>query len=56
MTWPDGYGGLKCQVFLRMHAYPFMDEVGVEVVGQRDIGDRGVRLRAFGDDLGLEGL
>ena len=49
-------GGLKCQVFLRMHAYPFMDEVGVEIVGQRDIGDRGVRLRAFGDDLGLEGL
>lgn len=49
-------GGLKCQVFLRMHAYPFMDEVGVEIVGQRDIGDRGVRLSAFGDDLGLEGL
>ena len=49
-------GGLKCQAFLRMHAYPFMDEVGVEVVGQRDIGNRGVRLRAFGDDLGLEGL
>ena len=33
-----------------------MDEVGVEIVGQRDIGDRGVRLRAFSDDLGLEGL
>ena len=49
-------GGLKCQVFLRMHAYPFMDEVSVEIVGQGDIGDRGVRLRAFGDDLGLEGL
>lgn len=32
-----------------------MDEVGVEIVGQRDIGDRGVRLSAFGDDLGLEG-
>lgn len=27
-----------------------------EVVGQRDIGDRGVRLRAFGDELGLEGF
>ena len=49
-------GGLKCQDFLRMHAYPFMDEVGVEIVGQRVIGDRGVRLSAFGDDLGLEGL
>lgn len=39
-----------------MHAYPFMDEVGVEIVGKRDISDRGVRLRAFGDNLGLEGL
>jgi len=49
-------GGLKCQVFLRMHAYPFMDEVGVEIVGQGDIGNRGVSLRALGDDLGFEGL
>ena len=46
-------GGLKCQVFLRMHAYPFMDEVGVEIVGQGDIGNRGVSLRTLGDDLGL---
>ena len=49
-------GSLKYQVFLRMHAYPFMDEVGVEIVGPRDIGDRGVRLSAFGYDLGLEEL
>ena len=33
-----------------------MDKVGVEVVGQGDIGNRGVRLRALGNDLGLEGL
>ncbi|GFZ62836.1 hypothetical protein PSE10B_53880 [Pseudomonas amygdali pv. eriobotryae] len=44
-------GGLKCQVFLRMHAYPFMDEVGVEIVGRGDIGNRGVSLRTLGDDL-----
>ena len=39
-----------------MHAYSLMDEVSIEIVGQRDIGDRGVRLSAFGDALGLEGL
>ncbi len=49
-------GGLKCQVFLRMHPYPFMDEVGVEIVGQRDIGDRSVRLRAFGMTWALKDL
>ena len=49
-------GSLQCQVFLRMHPNPFMDEVGIEVVGQGDIGNRGVRLRTFGNDLGLEGF
>ncbi|APC19522.1 hypothetical protein BLL42_27740 (plasmid) [Pseudomonas frederiksbergensis] len=49
-------GSLQCQVFLRMHPNPFMDEVGIEIVGQGDIGNRGVRLCAFGDDLSLEGL
>ena len=49
-------GSLQCQVFLRMHPNPFMDEVGIEVVGQGDIGNRGVRLSALGNDLGLEGL
>lgn len=49
-------GSLQCQVILRMHLNPFMDEVGIEVVGQGDIGDRGVRLRTFGNDLGIEGF
>ena len=39
-----------------MHPNPFMDKVGIEVVGQGDIGNRGVSLRTLGDDLGLEGL
>lgn len=39
-----------------MHPNPFMDEVGIEVVGQGDIGNRGVSLRTLGDDLGLKGL
>ena len=29
---------LQCQVFLRMHPNPFMDEVGIEYVDQGDIG------------------
>ncbi|MNN75281.1 hypothetical protein D3C81_1915730 [compost metagenome] len=33
-----------------------MGEVGIEVVGQGDIGNRGVRLGALGNDLGFEGL
>jgi hypothetical protein len=45
---------LQYQVFLRMHSNPFMDEVGIEVVDQCDIGNRGVRLRTFGNDLCLE--
>ena len=49
-------GSLQCQVFLRMHPNPFMDKVGVEVMGQGDIGNRGVSLRALGDDLGFKGL
>ncbi len=49
-------GGLQRQSFLRMHPNPFMDEVGIEVVGQSDIGNRDVRLCALGNDLGLEGL
>lgn len=49
-------GSLQCQVFLRMPPNPFMDEVGIEVVDQCDIGNRGVRLRTFGNDLGLEGF
>jgi hypothetical protein len=28
-------GSLQCQVFLRMHPNPFMDEVCIEVVGKR---------------------
>jgi len=34
-----------------MHPNPFVDEVGIEVVGQGDVGNRGVRLRTFGNDL-----
>lgn len=30
-----------------------MDEVGIEVVDQGDIGNRGVSLSTLGDDLGL---
>jgi hypothetical protein len=36
--------------------HPFKDKVGVEVVNQLDIDNRGVRLRAFNNDLGFEGL
>lgn len=32
-------GSLQCEVFLPMHPNPFMDEVGIEVVGQGDIGN-----------------
>lgn len=39
-----------------MHPNPFMDKVCIEVVGQGDIGNRGVSLRTLGDDLGLKGL
>jgi hypothetical protein len=39
-----------------MHLNSFMDKVCIEVVGQGDIGNRGVSLRTLGDDLGLEGL
>ncbi len=39
-----------------MHPNPFMDEVGIEVVGQGDIGNRGVSLRTLGDDLALKDL
>ncbi|MDD0976442.1 hypothetical protein [Pseudomonas fontis] len=39
-----------------MHPNPFMDEVGIKVVGQGDIGNRGVSLRTLGDDLSLKGL
>ncbi len=38
-------GSLQCQVFLRMHPNPFMDKVCIEVVGQGDIGNRGVKER-----------
>ena len=31
-----------------MHPNPFMDEVGIEVVGQGNIDNRGVRLRCSG--------
>ena len=33
-----------------------MDEIGVEVVGQRNTRNRGVRQRTLGNDLGLEGF
>lgn len=33
-----------------------MNEISIEVVGQGDIGNRDVGLRALGNDLGLEGL
>lgn len=49
-------GGLQCLAFLPVHPNPFMDKVGVEVVGQRDICNRGVRLGALRNDLGFEGL
>lgn len=39
-----------------MHPNPFLDKVCIEVVGQGDIGNRSVSLRALGDDLGLKGL
>jgi hypothetical protein len=39
-----------------MRPNPFMDEVGIEVVGQGEIGNRGVTLCTFGNDLGLDGL
>ena len=49
-------GSLLRQVFLCVRPNPFMDKVSVEVVSQGDIGNRAVRLRAFGNDLGLERL
>ena len=41
-------GTFKRQFFLRTHPNPFMDEVGIEVVGQGNIDNRGVRLRCSG--------
>ena len=49
-------GILLCQVFLCVRPNPFTFEVSVEVLSQGDIGNRAVRLRAFGNDLGLERL
>lgn len=49
-------GSLLRQVFLCVRPNPFMDEVSVEVVSQGYIGNRGVRLRTFSNDLGLEGF
>lgn len=48
--------GLQRQIFLGINANPFMNEVYAEFVDQRDIGDRGIRLRALCNDMGLEGL
>src|SRR3990167_9454013 len=47
-------GVLQGHGFLRMQPYPFMNKVGVEVVAQCDTRNRGVRLCALGNDLGLE--
>ena len=33
-----------------------MDKVGVEVLDQGEIGNRGASLRTLGDDLGIKGL
>ncbi len=42
--------------FLRLHSNPFMDEVRVETVAQRNAGNRGSGLGALLNDLGFEGL
>jgi hypothetical protein len=39
LIWDEG--SLQRQVLLRMHACPFMDEVVIEDVDQRDVGNRG---------------
>lgn len=46
--------GLQRHAFLRLQPNPLVDEVGVEAVAQRDIGNRGPRLGALLNDLGLE--
>ena len=42
--------------FLRLHSNPFMDEVRVEAVAQRNAGNRGPGLGTLLNDLGLEGF
>ena len=48
--------GLQRGGFLRVQAYPFMHEVGVEAVAQGDVGDGGAGLGALLNDLGFKGF
>ena len=41
---------------VRVHSDPFMDEVCVEAVAQRNAGNRGPGLGALLNNLGLEGF
>ena len=54
MQWDEGW--LECLVFLSVQPNPLMDEVRVEAVAQRDIGDRGAGFGALLYDLGFEGF
>lgn len=47
---------LQRDKFLRVQAYPFVDEVGVEAVPQGDVGDGGAGLGALLNDPGFEGF
>jgi hypothetical protein len=48
------YGALN--VFLRLHPNPFVDEVRVEAMAQRDADNRSTGLGALLNDLDFEGF
>ena len=45
---------MQRHAFLRLQPNPLVDEVRVEAVAQRNVGNRGPRLGALLNDLGLE--
>ncbi len=48
--------GCGAVFFLRLYPNPFMDEVCVEAMAERDAGNRSAGLGTLLNDLGLEGL
>lgn len=45
-----------CRNFLRLQPNPFVDEVCVEAMAERDAGNRSAWLGALLNDLGFEGF
>ena len=47
---------LKHDAFVRVHPNPFVDEVCVEAMAERDAGNRSTGLGTLLNDLGFEGF